>query len=50
MNHDVFEGNKYKYVLTGVDLTSRYKVAQALETKKVAFVLQAKYKKVFEFK
>ena len=43
----------YKYILTGVDLTSRYKVARALETKKprvVAFVLKAKYKKFVGFK
>ena len=55
---NVFEGNKYKYILTGVDVASRYKVAIALRTKKpseVSFVLQAtcekggvfKYQKLF---
>ena len=38
----------YKYILTGVDFASRYKVARPLRTKKtseVAFLLEAIYKK-----
>ena len=53
MPHNVFEGNTYKYILTGVDVTSRYKVARPLRTKnssEVAFVLQAIYKKGGVFK
>ena len=41
MPHNVFEGNTYKYLLSAVDVASRYKVAKALTTKKsseVAFV------------
>ena len=34
MPHNVFEGNTYKYILTGVDVASRYKVTRALRTKK----------------
>ena len=48
MPHNVFEGNAYKYILTGIDVASRSKVARALKTKnssKVAFVLEAIYKK-----
>ena len=44
--HRVFEGNTYKYILTGVGVTSRYKVARSLKTKKVSevsFVLEAIY-------
>ena len=26
-------GNKYKYILSGIDVISRYKVAKPLETK-----------------
>ena len=47
MPHNVFEGNTYKYILTGIDVASRYKVARSLTTKKsdeVAFVLEAIYK------
>ena len=46
--HKVFEGNTYKYILTDVDVTSRYKVARALRSKKtneVLFLLKAIYKK-----
>ena len=46
---DVVYGTEYKYILTGIDVTSRYKVARALGSKKadeVAFVLEAIYKKV----
>ena len=48
MPHNFFEGNTYKYILTGIDVTSRYKVARPLRTKKlseVAFGLEAIYKK-----
>ena len=59
MTHNVFEGNTYMYILTGIDVASRYKVARALRTKKsseVAFFLEAickmggmfKYSKVFQ--
>ena len=53
MLHNLFEGSTYKYVLTGNDVASRYKVATALTTKKsskVAFVLEVIYKKVGVFK
>ena len=48
-----FEGNTYKYILTGVDVASKYKVARPLRTKKlskVAFVLEVIYKKGGVFK
>ena len=53
MPHNLFEGNTYKYILTGINIASRYKVTRPLRTKKsskVAFVLEAIYKKggVFE--
>ena len=50
---DVVYGTEYKYILTGVDVASRYKVARALRSKEadeVAFVLEAIYKKVGDFK
>ena len=50
---NVFEGNTYKYILTGGDVASRYKVARPLRPKKsskVAFVLEAIYKKGSVFK
>ena len=53
MPHNVFEGNKCKYILTDVDVASTYEVARALSTKKaseVAFVLEAIYKKGSVFK
>ena len=53
MPHNLFEGNTYKYMLTGIDVASRYKVARPLRTKissKVAFVLRAIYKKNGVFK
>ena len=49
MPHKHFEGNTYKYFLTGTDFASRYKVARPLTTKKLSeatFVLEAIYKKV----
>ena len=51
--HKLFEGNTYKYILTGIDVASRYKVARPLGTKKSsegAFVLEAIYKKGGVFK
>ena len=53
MPHNLFEGNTYKYILTGIGVASRYKVTTALRTKKsseVAFVLEAIYKKGGVFK
>ena len=53
MPHSFFEGNKSKYLLSGVDIASRYRVARPLTTKKsseVAFVLGAIYKKGGAFK
>ena len=46
MPHDKFQGSVYKYILTGVDVASRYKVAKPLRTKKasdVAFLLKNIY-------
>ena len=48
MSHKVFQGKSYKYILTGVDVALRYKVARAPKTKKsseVAFVSEKIYKK-----
>ena len=53
MPHNLFEGNTYKYALTGIDVASRYKIARPLRTKKsseVAFVLEVIYKKGGVFK
>ena len=53
MPHSVFEGNTYRYILTGMDVALRYKVARPLMTKKaskVAFVLETIYKKGGVFK
>ena len=53
MPHNLFEGNMYKYILKGADVTSRYKITRPLKTKKtseVAFVLEAIYKKSGMFK
>ena len=50
---DVVFGTEYKYILTGIDVASRYKVARALRSKKadeLAFVLEAVYKKGGHFK
>ena len=51
--HNLFEGNTYKYILTSINVASRYKVARALKTKKsseFALVLEAIYKKGNVFK
>ena len=48
MPHNSFEGNTYRYLLSGVDVASRYRVARPLTTKKsseIAFVLGAIHKK-----
>ena len=53
MPHNVFEGNTYKYLLSRVDVASRYKVYKPLTTKKsseIAFMLGAIYKKGGVFK
>ena len=53
MPHNLFEGNTYKYILTGIDVASKYKVACPLRTKissEVAFVLEAIYIKDGAFK
>ena len=53
MRHNLFEGNIYKYILTGINVASRYKVSRPLRTKKsseVAFLLEAIYKKGGVFK
>ena len=50
---NVVYGTEYKYILTGIDVASRYKVARSLRNKKadeVAFVLEAVYKKGGDFK
>ena len=44
MPHNVFEGNTYKYILTGADVASRCKGSKTLWNKKssdIAFVLEA---------
>ena len=53
MRHIVFEGNTYNYILTDVDVASRYKVPRPLRTKKlskITFVLEEIYKKGGVFK
>ena len=50
---NLFEGNTYKYILTDIDVASRYKVARPLRTKnssEVAVVLEAIYKMGSMFK
>ena len=50
---NVVYGTEYKYILTGIDVASRYKVARALQSKKtdkVAIILEAIYKKGGDFK
>ena len=53
MPHNLFEGNMYEYILTGIDVSSRYKVARPLRTKKpteLAIVWETIYKKSGVFK
>ncbi|XP_057290775.1 uncharacterized protein LOC130613449 [Hydractinia symbiolongicarpus] len=38
MPHEKVYGNTYKYILTGIDVASRYKVARPLRTKKASEV------------
>ncbi|XP_057290169.1 uncharacterized protein LOC130612841 [Hydractinia symbiolongicarpus] len=38
MPHDKLYGNTYKYILTGIDVASRYKVARPLRTKRASEV------------
>ena len=52
MSHNLFEGNAYKCILTGIDITSRYKVARPLRTiisSEVAFMLEDKKGGVFKY-
>ena len=60
MPKDRLQGSDYKYLLTGIDVASRYKVARPMRTKKpqdVAFLLKhiyendkipLKYPKIFQ--
>ena len=53
IHHNFFEGNTYKYILTGIDAASTYKAARVLSTKKsseVPFVLESIYKNGDVFK
>ena len=53
MPQNFFEENMYKFMSTGIDFESRYKVARFLRTKKsnqVAFVLETIYKNGGVFK
>ena len=53
VSHNLFEGNAYNCILTGVDVASKYKVARALKNKKsndVSLVLEAIYKNGGMFK
>ena len=48
MPHNHFERHTDKYILTGIDVPSRYKVSRPLRTKnssEVAFLLEAIYNK-----
>ena len=40
MPSDTLYGNKYKYILSGIDVTSRYKVARPLRTKQAKKVAE----------
>ena len=58
MPSDTLYGNKYKYILAGIDAASRYKVARPLRTKQVRDVAEMiadshkvgplKYLKIFQ--
>ena len=53
MPHNVFKENTYKYLLSGIDVALRYRVAKLFTAKKsgeVAFVLGAVYEKCGAFK
>ena len=48
MAHDCFKGNTHKYILTGIDVASRYKFVKPHKTKKLAEIalhLMTIYKK-----
>ena len=40
MPSDTLYGNKYKYILAGIDAASRYKVVRPLRTKQVRYVAE----------
>ena len=40
MPSDTLYGNKYKYILSGIDVASRYKVARPMRTKQAKDVAQ----------
>ena len=40
MSSDTFYGNKYKYILAGIDAASRYKVVRLLRTKQARDVAE----------
>ena len=49
ISHNLFEGNTYKYILTGIDVASRHKVVRPFRTKKsseVEFVWKQSIKRV----
>ena len=58
MPSDTLYGSKYKYILAGIDATSRYKVARPMRTKQVRDVAEMiadiykvgplKYPKIFQ--
>ena len=58
MPSDTLYGNKYKYILAGIDVASRFKVARPLRTKQVRDVAEVladiykvgplKYPKIFQ--
>ena len=53
MPHNLFEENTYQYILTGIDVASKYKFARPLRAKiprEVAFELEAIHKKGGVFK
>ena len=53
VSHNLFQGNINKYILTGTDVASRYKVARPVRFKKsskFAFVIEAIYKNGGAFK
>ena len=48
VSHNAFRGSSCKYILTGGEVASRYKVVRTMRTK--AFVLEAIYEKCSVFK
>ena len=49
MPGDIVYRSKYKYILAGVDLTSWYKVARPLRTKKASNVMRKQYMRTIRF-